>query len=172
MFQFYKMAYEYIKIQPVITNNNQLITCGLLQTIFGHFNHHNQQSTVKIKVSNDMSCSPLFLWIFRYKTNSTRLCMQYHSQQWYSASHKSKWVITKIRTLYYTRTILNCTILWRTVAKHLEREEGNMKTIWLWLISRHFSFPHDIFLLCPNMSNKHNEVIQGYKRNVSKIKLQ
>jgi hypothetical protein len=34
-------------------------------------------------------------------------------------------VITKIRTIYFARTILNCTILWRTVAEHLEREEGN-----------------------------------------------
>ena len=72
-----------------------------------------------------MSCSPLFLWIFWYKTNSIRLCMQYHSWHWNSASHKSKWVITKIRTLYYSRTTLNCTILCRTVSKHLEREEGN-----------------------------------------------
>jgi hypothetical protein len=41
MFRFYKMAYEYTQIQSVL----QLITCGLLQTIFGHFRHHNQQSS-------------------------------------------------------------------------------------------------------------------------------
>jgi len=60
------MAYEYTQIQPVL----QLITRGLLQTIFGHFSHHNQQSTVKIKVYYDVSCSPLYLWNFWYTTSS------------------------------------------------------------------------------------------------------